>query len=352
MRANLDTAVAARPERLKMADIARLAEVSVSTVSRALAGSPLIPQASREKIEAIAREHGYVVNASARNLRLQTTRAIGLVLPMTREDGRHVTDPFLLEFIGHLSDAVVTRGYDLLLTRLTQPREGWLNELVQSHRFDGMLVIGQHEQHAALNDIAQRYKPMVVWGEQQPNQAYCTVGSDNLAGGRMAVEHLLASGRKRIRFLGDVSAPEMNSRYAGYLETMRAAVPDADEEFLEPISTRPTESAAYAAMRAALARKGDFDAIFAGSDVIAHGARRAFADWGGKVPDDCAFVGFDDVSLAKFLTPPLTTVRQDLASAAGMMVDMLMQRLTGKETPSHVIPVNLIARESSAPKRG
>ena len=352
MRANMDIAVNTRPERLKMADIARLAEVSVSTVSRALAGSPLIPQASREKIEAIAREHGYVVNASARNLRLQTTRAVGLVLPMTREDGRHVTDPFLLEFIGHLSDAVVTRGYDLLLTRLTQPRDGWLNELVQSHRFDGMLVIGQHEQHAALNDIAKRYRPMVVWGEQQVGQAYCTVGSDNLAGGRMATEHLLASGYKRIRFLGDINAPEMHSRYTGYVNAMTAAFPEIDEDLLAPIATRPTESAAYAAMRGALARKGDFDAIFAATDVIAYGARRAFADWGGKVPDDCAFVGFDDVSLAKFLTPPLTTVRQDLASAAGIMVDMLMQRLSGKDTPSHIIPVNLIARESSAPVRG
>jgi DNA-binding LacI/PurR family transcriptional regulator len=213
-------------------------------------------------------------------------------------------------------------------------------------------VIGQHEQNAALNDIAKRYKPMVVWGEQQPDQAYCTVGSDNLAGGRMAVEHLLASGRNRVRFLGDVSTPEMTSRYTGYVEAMKAAVPGIDEHFLEPIRTRPTESAAYAAMRGALARKGDFDAIFAGSDVIAYGARRAFADWGGKVPDDCAFVGFDDVSLAKFLTPPLTTVRQDLATAASMMVDMLMQRLSGKDTPSHIIPVNLIARESSAAPRG
>lgn len=351
MRTETESQAAARPERLKMADIARLAEVSVSTVSRALAGSPLIPQASREKIEAIAREHGYVVNASARNLRLQTTRTIGLVLPMAREGGQHVSDPFQLEFIGHLSDAVVARGYDLLLTRLTKPRKGWLNELVQSHRFDGMLVVGQ-EQHQALNEVAARYRPMVVWGEKLPDQLYCTVGSDNYAGGRMATEHLLATGRRHIRYLGESTGPEMGSRYRGYIDAMQAAFPDIDEDFLDPAESKCTDSSAYAAMRGLLAKKAPLDAIFAASDVVAHGARRAYADWGGQVPEDCAFVGFDDVSMAKHLTPPLTTVRQDLGAAAGAMVDLLLQRLAGKDTPSKVIPATLIVRESTTPKLG
>ncbi len=333
------------PARLKMADIARLADVSVSTVSRALAGNPLIPKESRDKIEAIARQHGYVVNHAARNLRMQITRTIGLVLPAAGDGGQHVTDPFLLEIIGHLSDEVVSRDHDLLLTRVSTPNEGWLHQLVQSHRFDGMIVLGQSDQHAALNEMADRYRPMVVWGEKLPDQRYCSVGADNVLGGRLATEHLIATGRRRIQFIGPVHVPEVASRYLGYRQALQAAGLDAD---IAPATSGFSDNSAYNAMRRLLAQKAEFDAVFAASDVIAHGAKRAFSDWGGQVPQDCALVGFDDVAMAKHLTPPLTTVRQDLRIAARAMLDLLFKRIAGEDARSEVIPASLIVRDSTA----
>ncbi|CAL4869665.1 HTH-type transcriptional repressor CytR (plasmid) [Asticcacaulis sp. MM231] len=328
-----------------MADIAALAGVSVSSVSRALAGSPLIPHSVREKITAIAEENGYVVNQAARNLRLQTTRTIGLVLPMGHETGQQVTDPFLLELIGHLSEAVFKRGYDLLMSKNPAPREGWLKDLVQSHRFDAMLVLGQSDQHAQINALADKYPPMVVWGERLSDQTYCSVGVDNIYGGRLATEHLLGRGRTQILFLGPTQVPEVSSRLQGYkLALTEAGAPLRPGQIVE---AHFTYDSAYRTVRDLLTSRRKFDAIFCASDVIALAAITALTEGGRKVPDDVAICGFDDVAMAKSMTPPLTTIKQDLRMGAQIMVDLLFQRLGGGKTSSAVIPASLIVRAST-----
>ena len=335
--------------RLKMADISRIAGVSVSTVSRALAGSDLVPQALREKITAIAQERGYVVNQAARNLRLQTTRTIGLVMPMGHETGQQITDPFLLEMIGHISEEVIQHGYDVLLTKVASPTEGWLSGLIQSHRFDGLIMLGQSDQHTTINDVAAGYLPMVVWGEKLPGQAYCSVGVDNAFGGQLATTHLLGLGRTRIRFMGPSHVPEVDSRYRGYLEAMNAAprrgtIRPGD---LDIVESRFTFASAVEATRSLIRSKTRFDGLFAASDVIAHGAMTALTEAKLSVPADVAICGFDDVAIARSLSPPLTTVRQDLAMASRLMVDLLFKRMTGELTSSAVIPASLIIRGST-----
>ncbi|MDC7677812.1 LacI family DNA-binding transcriptional regulator [Asticcacaulis machinosus] len=328
-----------------MSDIAKMADVSVSTVSRALAGSSMIPEALREKITAIAEEHGYVVNQAARNLRLQTTNTIGLILPMGHETGQQVTDPFLLELIGHLSEDVFKRGYDLLMSKNPAPRQGWLKDLVQSHRFDGMLVLGQSDQHEQINALAHKYPPMVVWGERLDSQSYCSVGVDNVFGGRLATEHLIGRSRKQILFLGPTQVPEVSSRLRGYKDALKdAGVPVRPGQIVE---AHFTYDSAYQTVRDLLVSRRKFDAIFCASDVIALAAITALTDSGRRVPEDVAVCGFDDVAMARSLTPPLTTIKQDLRMGAQMMVDLLFQRLGGDKTSSAVIPASLIVRAST-----
>ncbi|MFT3996746.1 MAG: LacI family DNA-binding transcriptional regulator [Asticcacaulis sp.] len=177
----MTTEILAAPAPLKMADIARLAGVSVSTVSRALAGSPLIPKPLRDKITAIAEEHGYVVNQAARNLRLKKTRTIGLVLPDDNPD--KLSDPNLLKLMGALTQAVFKRGYELLVLKTPARRKDALKDLVRSQRFDGMLVLpdtAAQEQHEALDDLARYYGPLVVWG-RLPDHAYLGVEASSEA---------------------------------------------------------------------------------------------------------------------------------------------------------------------------
>ncbi|PIB90479.1 LacI family transcriptional regulator [Caulobacter sp. FWC2] len=331
--------------RLKMADIARMAGVSISTVSRALAGNPLIPKTLRDQIVEIAQTHGYVVNQSARSLRLRKTDTIGVIIPLVHEAGQMISDPFFLEMFGRLADEITRRDYSVLLNKVVVTKPGWLDRIIQSHRADGLVLIGQSTQHEALNLVADTYKPMVVWGAQQPGQRYCAVGSDNVQGGRLAAAHLAAAGRKRIAFLGGVQAPEAAQRFEGYKRGLAEAGLPFDPALVVP--TPFTMDEAQGAIAAFLATDVAFDAVFAFSDVIALAAIGALTEAGKSVPGDVAVVGFDDIVLARHSNPPLTTIRQDLASGARSMVDLLFRRMAGEDAPATFAPVELVVRGSS-----
>ncbi len=281
------------------------------------------------------------------------TRTIGLVLPMGHETGQRMTDSFLLEMIGHLTEEVISRGYDLLFSKISAPRKGWMDQLVSSGRFDGLLMLGQSDQHAAINALAGTYLPMVVWGERMPGQAYCSIGVDNVYGGRLAAEHLLSLGRQHIRFLGPVHVPEVDSRYRGYMQAMAQAPLSLIQAGLvtDPIACAFTHESAYEAIHEALHRDEPIDALFCASDVIAGGARMAIFESRRRVPEDIALMGFDDVAMAQNMSPPLSTIKQDLALAAKVMIDLLFRRMAGEETPSSVIPAKLMIRESTVGAR-
>jgi DNA-binding LacI/PurR family transcriptional regulator len=330
--------------RLKMADIAKLAGVSTSTVSRALANSDLIPQQLREQIAAVAQQHGYVVNQSARNLRLRKTHTINLVIPLGHEGSQLISDPFFLEMIGRLADEITTRSYEVLLTKVGDPKPGWLSRIIQAHRSDGIVVIGQSNQHEALNAAAEHYRPLVVWGGHLPDQRYCSVGTDNVGGARVAVEHLIRQGRRRIAFLGDPDTPEAGLRHQGYLSALADAGLDASPELSAP--ARFTVDTAYTAARALIDSGAKFDGVFAGSDLIAITAIQAMSAAGLHTPEDVSVVGFDDLAIARHSSPPLTTVRQDLDLGARRLVELLFRRIAGEDAPSVTLPPQLIVRQS------
>lgn len=327
-----------------MADIARLAGVHTSTVSRALAGSPLVAKEVREKILKIARGRGYQVNLAARSLRLRRTQIISVVIPLGHEATQPLTDPFFMQMLGHLADEITQRGYGIFLQKVLPPMEHWLTDLINSKRSDGIIVIGQSTEHKALQSVAKEYKPLVVWGGQINHQSYCTVGSDNIGGARLATEHLLNLGRKRIVFFGDTKVPEIKLRYRGYMRALedapRGTAPSHN------IPTHMTSDMAYAAMQAFLAERGHFDAVVGATDVIAISAIRAIVAAGMKVPEDVSVVGYDDLALAAQTNPPLTTVRQDIKKGAEHLLDLLFRRLEGEDTESITMAPELIIRES------
>ena len=341
-----------RDQPARMSDIARIAGVSASTVSRALAGSTLVAATKREEIRRLARERGYVINTTARNLRLQRTQSISVVIPLGHEAGQSLTDPFLTEMIGHVADLITQHGYGMFLQKVVPPMDDWLPQLIGSHRSDGIIVIGQSTEHEALEAAAASYRPLVVWGGRLARQSYCTVGTDNVAGARTAVEHLIQSGRRRIVFLGDPAVPELGLRYQGYLLAhgraahQSAPAPQGVQSQLVPAHL--TADTAYEAMRAFIDTGEAFDAVFGATDVIALSAVRAITAAGLSVPGDVAVVGYDDIMMASHANPPLSTVRQDVQRGAQMLVDLLFRRMEGEDTPSATMPADLVIRESSA----
>ena len=325
--------------------IAKLAGVHPSTISRALAGSPLVAAKKRDEILKLARERGYVVNSAARNLRLQRTQTISVVIPLGHEAGQALTDPFFMEMIGYLADEITQRGYGMFLQKILPPMDDWLLQLIGSRRTDGIIIIGQSTEHKAIEAAASNYQPLVVWGGPLEHQSYCAVGTDNLGGARVAVEHLIRTGRRQIIFLGDPSIPEIRLRHEGYKYALAHGPRGMGRERIVPAHL--TADAAYEAMRAFVREGGQMDAVFAATDVIAISAVRALVASGLTVPGDVSVVGFDDISLAAHFHPALTTMRQDLARGARILVDLLFRRLNGENTPSATMQAELIVRESS-----
>ena len=326
-----------------LAELAELAGVSVATVSRSLAGNTMIAEATRTRIVALAREHGFQLNQAARNLRLKRTGAIGVVLPLGHEAEQHLSDPFLMSLLGPLADAIADRGHDLLLSRVIPKDDRWLDAIVDAGRVDGVIVIGQSNQIDAIERVARRYRPIVVWGAESRDQTQITVGTDNVAGGRIAAEHLLAQGRTQLAFFGNIEVPEFAARYEGFQQALAAA--GSGLATLLPVHL--TSEASYSAIEDYLGSHASPDGIVAASDVIAMSALRALTAHGKRVPRDVSVVGYDDVVIAMHTTPPLTTVRQDVARGAALMVDMLFRRMEGAAVQSIAMAPELIVRGSA-----
>jgi DNA-binding LacI/PurR family transcriptional regulator len=334
-----------QPKARTIADIARLVGVSTGTVSRALSGSALVKASTRDVITRLAEEHGFRPNVAARNLRTQRTGAIGVIIPLGHDAGQHISDPFFMTLIGYLADALTERGHDLLLSRVIPTRRDWLASVVASGRVDGVIVIGQSDQSEALDDVASRYFPMVVWGGHSQGQVHRSVGSNNLLGGQLAAAHLIERGCKRIAFFGDAVAPEIAERLEGCKQAVRAA------GILEPVDFLPAHLTAETAHPAIAQwlneQKTPPDGIVAASDVIAMSALRALSERGLKVPHDVRVMGYDDLTLASQTMPPLSTIRQDLIAGAAHLVDILFRRIGGEDAESVVLTPQLIVREST-----
>lgn len=336
---------AAKPTQVRtLADLARVAEVNIATVSRALADSPLVKAQTRARIQALAQAHGFRPNQMAKRLRTQRTGVIGVVVPLGHEKRQHLSDPFFMAMLGHLADALTENGYDIMLSRVIPNSEDWLDAIIGSGMLDGVLLIGQSDQLAAIEAAASRYLPLVVWGGRLPDQRHCSVGTDNLAGGRLAGERLVAGGARRIAFLGEVGTPEIAQRHAGLCAALKAAKLPAPLQCDVHLASDIMEQE----IAAHVARLGSrIDGVFAASDMIAMTALRVLADHGMSVPDQVRVVGYDDIPLSAQTVPRLTTVRQDVAQGAKAMVAALFDRIAGAEAPGLQMDPVLVARDSA-----
>lgn len=333
------------PKRPQMSDIARLAGVSVSTVSRALNGSPLINAETRDRITQLARSLNYSINLGAQNLRLRKNQTIAVVVPYDSTSRQHISDPFFLSIVGAIADALTDLGYDMLLSRVDAERLDSAAALFDSGKAIGLIVIGQWRHHDQLNALAARQVPLVVWGGQLPQQLYCSVGGDNVAGGLQATRHLLQLGCRRIVFVGDAQLPEVALRREGHWQALRQAglAPDPVLELAVPFEV----IAARAALDRLCTGGTPFDGVLACSDLLALQAVQALRAHGRRVPQDVAVVGYDDMPVATYSDPPLTTVHQPVALAGAELVDAMLALLRGERVPPRTLPVHLVLRESA-----
>ncbi len=330
--------------RVQMTDIARLAGVSPSTVSRALSASPLIPEGTRQRIVDLARSLNYQVNVGAANLRKRDIQTVGVVI--LGDSMQTISDPFILNILGAVADALDERRMSVLLTRLNPERQHQMAALVDGGQVAGLIVIGQLTWHDYLNELARRGVPMAVWGACLPDACYSLVGGDNACGGYLATRHLLERGARRIAFFGDTSHPEAGLRHQGYLRALQevgvAHDPRLHQSFLFG------DQRIRQVIDQWLDQGLDFDGIFASSDIAAISLIGALTERGIEVPARVRVVGYDDIALSAYLHPSLTSVRQPTTVAGRALVELLFESIAGAPQRTITLPAELIVRDSSA----
>lgn len=329
-------------------DIADLAGVSQATVSRALRNSPLVREETRAKIQQIARDLNYFVNRNAAGLRTHVSNTIALLLFDDTVGTDTKMNLFFLSMLDNITRSAARLGYDVLVS-LQQLTDDWHVEYQASHRADGLILLGYGdyaEYRQKLNALSAANTRFIIWGPLVKDQPGHSFGCDNESGGYQATKHLLDLGRRRIAYIGHMArrSPEHVARYEGYARAHSEAGLEPNDRLRVPADN--SESLGYQAVQQLLDSGQAFDAIFAVTDLIAIGAMRALQDAGMHVPDDIGVVGFDDMPLAKYVTPGLTTVQQNAEMGGDGLVEGIVGLIKGELVESKLMAPKLIVRES------
>ncbi|HWA48630.1 MAG TPA: LacI family DNA-binding transcriptional regulator [Dongiaceae bacterium] len=326
-------------------DVARLAGVSLGTASRVMNGNPAVTPQLRDRVLAAAAELDYQPNVLARALRSSRTHSIGLILP-------DVTNPFFGELAKHVEQVAAGINYTVMLANSNDnPKaEADYIKALTGRQVDGLLIVPCEETKTLPRDIKV---PIVL--VDRPLRGYSVVQCDHRGGAIAAVQHLVSLGHRRI---GCIAGPRhlnvARERYEGY-RTVAAPIYEQDGLDLaaDTVTARFDYDCGYEAALKLLARADRPTAIFASSDQQAIGALRAAADLDLKVPGDVSIVGFDAISLAKLVTPRLTTVAQPIAAIADIAVrTVLRAREPDSRVERHRLPTLLQPANSSGPMRG
>ncbi|MBI9049937.1 MAG: LacI family DNA-binding transcriptional regulator [Anaerolineaceae bacterium] len=327
-------------------DIARLANVSKSTVSRALNDSPLLNQATKERIQAIARKHHFQINIPARNLRLRQSHTIAFVTPMNYPEFLSADDFFGLSLLGSIGSGLHAMGYELLVIQVTPGDTTWVHHYLDSGRVDGFIIMGSNCNEDLIQILVAMDAPFIAWGSHLPQYQYCSVTGDSILGGELATRHLLQIGRQRIAFLGGVVGElTVEQRFEGYKNALNNAGISVDSSLIA--YGNYSYDSGTSAMNQLLAQTSDLDAVFVNSDLMAIAAIKAIQQSGRQVPQDVAVVGFDDLPIAKYNNLSLTTIRQDIKMAGKLLAQNLIENIQSGVITTVTLPVELVKREST-----
>lgn len=333
---------------ITLEDLAVKAGVSHSTVSRALADSPLVNAATKERIQNLARESGYQVNQVARNLKTRSTQTIGLVVP-------EVSNPFYPELIQRVADHAKLAGYSLQLhlSAADQDSESACIASLAGSRADGILLVTGERGLVArsqINSVRAAGTPVVIMGWVEDAGHLDLVAGDDAAGGRELAHHLADLGHSRIAVLGKALHRGAYDRMVGFTEVLR----DRNIPLLPEMSIKvKTERDVREGVTKLLSLPAPPTAIFAYQDSLAAVVYRQLEDEGVSIPGDMTVVGFDNLDLATYLSPQLTTVGTHISPLTSAFVSLLVARIQGTfhdPAPQCVIVTpKLIIRASSAP---
>ncbi len=325
-------------------DIARLSGYAVGTVSRVLNGSPNVSEAARQKIDAVVKEYNFQLNNNAKHLKQQVNSGIAVIVKGTQ-------NMLFASIVEQLQGVILEKGF-VSQTYYIDEDDNEVAHAIQicrERRPQGILFLG-----SAMDDFRQHFSaiaiPCVLVTNSAAELAFSNLSSvttDDTAGAYAAVEHLISLGHRKIGVLG--GKMDLNNaaytRYKGCLQAFSAHnIPFEEDKHL--VTARFDLSGGYDAMNTLLDKSPDLTAVFAMSDVTAMGAMRAVHERGLCVPEDISIIGYDGIEMGHYLTPQLTTIRQQKENIALRSLNLLLRSMEGSPADHIVTPFELIPGES------
>jgi len=327
-------------------DIARMAKVSHSTVSRALRNSPLVNPKTAADIRRLAEQAGYRLSAAARSLVTQRSETIGVVVTT-------IADPFAAGVVEGIEEAANEHALSVFLanSHADPEREMRVVRTLEERRVDGIIVTASRVGALYVPELERMQVPIVLLNNQHPGEFAHSVMIANREASLELARHLIGLGHRRIAYLGDRLGRESDAeRFAGFSEAMRAAGLRVEKQLVVYGDGRPERG--HAAMARLLALRCPPTAVFCYNDMSALGALRAAREAGRRVPAHVSVTGFDDLYLAQYTEPPLTTVRQPMRQMGRLAMETLIQLLAGDRTKRNIqVPGEVIIRGSTAAPR-
>ena len=334
---------------VRLKDIAKLAGVSIMTVSKALRDAPDVSAATKSRIKALAGQMGYVPDSSAQGLRTKTTKLFGLIIPSS-------TNPIYARMVVAVEERAHELGYDILFAHsLNKPeREESCIRRFLSRRVDGLFIspVYRYEAEARIyQEILASQTPAVLLG---PPAAFCksfpSVEIEEQIASYTATQHLIRLGHKRIAYLtGPPAAPWAHERFEGYRRALREAGLEVDDKLVFQ-SGSTIEDGTHAALQ--ILNEGcQATAVQAVSDLVAIGCANALLSQGLKIPEDISVAGFGNILIAEHFRVPLTTISQPKHRLGSAAVEIMMSLIRGEKVQSQRLPAELIERKSTAPPK-
>jgi LacI family transcriptional regulator len=320
-------------------DVARLAKVSVSTVSRIINGSARVSADKRTAVESAIRALDFKPNLSARSLKVGRTMTVGVLT-------QDIESPFFTRVMRGVEEVLSKHGYaPVMVSGHWDAREEEERvRLLMARRVDGVVIITGRLNDEVVRRLAQR-QPIVMAGREVEATNVRSVSFDQELGGYLATHHLTSMGHRRIAFIsGAPDHVDAQRRFAGYRRALTEAMLPYDELLVQQGDF--TESGGVLAMTRLLDSRQPFTAVFAANDQMAMGAHMAMHRRGIRVPVDVSLVGFDDLPVSAYLTPPLTTVRQPLFDL-GYFCGATLLGMLGHPAEEQTLPeIELMARDT------
>jgi LacI family transcriptional regulator len=329
-------------------DIAREAEVSVTTVSNVIHGrSSRVASETISRINAIIARNHYTPNLSARSLVNKTSRIIGVINHLFRSQAvSFMQDPFHGALLGGIEKAIQKRGYYMMIRMVADEQE--LFSLFNNWNLDGVILTGLFND-AFFERLLETDKPLVLLDSYVKNEKVFNIGLDDFQGGFMAAEYLVKKGHRNVAFASPFFHGEegvVKERFEGYKTCLKrnGIIFNEGNVYQQDITVE-----AGIEIGRMLSRHSDITAVFATADILAAGIIVGLVQSGRRVPEDVSVIGFDDLFFSRILSPPLTTIHQNIEERGRIAADVMMDYLEGKKTASRIItPIKLIERSSVA----